>query len=802
MFEDLTRKPVRTVPMLMFGLILLLAGGAFVFGGSVLAMRGGSWYYLISGAVVILAGIQYLRARISGAWLFIASVIGTAIWAVWEAGLSFWPLVSRLAWFLLLLVPALLLIPSLAPRASRGLCYSLAGLTVTGLAGTVIAMFIPHETIRLTEAGTAVAGKAVVEMDAQNGTHDGRTSAGTRFVPFEQIDKDNVKDLEVAWTFRTGEIAGPAAENQNTPLQIDDTVYVCTPLNKVFALDAETGEERWRYDPEVANDKGWPHCRGVGYFDPESYPLSQPGRVEEQVVYAIADPGSEYTEIIHYGVPSNCAARIVLSTLDARLIELDAKTGALCEDFGNGGIVDLNAGTGEARPNFTMSATAPAVGRGLILIAGWVFNDQDTREASGVVRAYNAYSGELVWARESGNPDISQSPSEDGRYTHGTPHVWPTLVHDDTLGLIYLATANSTLDHRGEQRLQVSQDHTASIVALDMDTGREVWRFRSMTHDLWGYGLPTQPALYDITDGEGERVPVLILPTRTGTIITLDRQTGKRIAQTEPRDAAQGGASGDRTVKNPLWPGMPPIDKPYLTEADMWGITPFDQLWCRIEFHSLRHDGPFAPPGVEPSLPFPGNYGGMVSINEDTGLLIVNDTRLPLRGQRLPIGAADDESAKARGSSSPQRGTSLAPMISPLGMPCSAPPYGTLTAIDLGSRQTVWQVPAGTVADTRLFGIPLMAPVPLGMPTRGGPMTTRSGLVFHAGTEDFYLRAYDQDTGQVVWKGRLPAGAQTTPSIYMSPESGRQFVVVSAGSAHNSPVREDYVVAFALPERE
>jgi len=292
----------------------------------------------------------------------------------------------------------------------------------------------------------------------------------------------------------------------------------------------------------------------------------------------------------------------------------------------------------------------------------------------------------------------------------------------------------------------------------------------------------------------------------------LNRETGKPIADVVERGVPQQELAGDKTAPTqPFSVGMPYIGQEALKESDMWGATIYDQLLCRIQFKSLRYDGAFTPPGTTASLQHPGNFGGMnwgsVSINEDTGTMVVNDIRIPLRVQLIPSEHHETSgNGKPHSEFSPMRGTPFvvtnSSFVSPMDVPCQAPPYGTVTGIDLKTRQIIWQRPAGTVQDTAIAGVKVRAPFPIGMPTIGGTVSTRSGLVFFAGTQDYYLRAYDQSTGEELWKARMPVGSQATPMTFVSPSSNRQFVVVSAGGARSSMDRSDLLIAYALPKKQ
>jgi len=791
--------------LVLFGVILVIIGLPLVYGGVQLIFLGGSWYYALAGLGIILSGILYALRHKIGFWLYALIFLATIVWALWEAGLAFWPLVPRLVAPTVVAIFALLLLPLFPYSTRKRGPFAIAGLLVLALIATGIYAFQPHEVTRNAFAKVETPAVPAAAASAGDWRYYGRTPAGTRYAPFDQINKDNVGGLEVAWTFRSGDTPSGSAQDQNTPLFVGDTLYTCSPTNIVHALNPDTGEVKWKFDPQ-AKAPLWQRCRGVSYYEPATVPA-------EATPAAPAD-GTAPAQPAAPAAPATaaCAARIVMTTIDARLIELDARTGEPCADFGTGGTVDLKQGMGEIKPGFYFQTSAPTVMRDLILIGGWVWDNVETGEPSGAVRAFSARTGELVWAWDLGNPAITKLPPEGESYTRGTPNVWSTPAYDDALGLVYLPTGNATPDFWGGHRSKEAEEYSSSVVALDIATGRERWKFQTVHHDIWDYDVPSQPALYDVPDGKGGTAPALIQVTKRGQIFMLDRRDGKPIAEVEEKPVPQGAMEGDWTsATQPYSTGMPSIGTEPFTEARMWGATPFDQLYCRIAFKKMRYDGEFTPPRTDYSLIYPGYYGGMnwgsASVDEANGLLIVNDIRMPQFVTLLPREQADNYGpSAAHDGLGTQLGTPYGALkngfMSPLGVPCHQPPYGTISAIDLKSRQLVWQVPAGTLQDTGPLGMKTGLQIPIGMPSLGGPMTTSGGLVFYAGTQDYYLRAIDVTTGGELWKGRLPVGAQATPMTYTSPETGRQYVIISAGGARQSPDRGDYIVAYALPKKD
>jgi quinate dehydrogenase (quinone) len=774
----------------LVGIVMAACGLYLLWGGVQLVAVGGSWYYLIAGIGFVVSGVLLVTGRPAGLLLYGLVFVATLVWALAEVGIDFWPLVPRLVMPAVLALVVALIAPAVRRAAGRpanaALSYALAGVLAIGLIATGVRAFQATPIVAATGTPAAMAAAPAAATAASDWRHYGKTPAGTRFAPYAQINQGNVDQLQVAWQFRTGDPATNGAEDQSTPMQIGDTVFICTPHNQVFALNAETGEQRWKFDPKASSPM-WQRCRGLGYYETAAAPATPTAPA------------------------AACASRIIMSTIDARLIALDSKTGLPCADFGKDGTVSLGADMGEVKPGYYFQTSAPTVVRGKILIGGWVADSREINEPSGVIRAFDARTGALAWAWDLGNPAVTGAPPPEG-YSRGTPNVWSTPSFDDKLGLVYLPTGNATPDFWGAHRSKAAEEYTAAVVALDIDTGRERWKYRTVHHDLWDYDLPAQPALHDIPDGKGGTIPALVQLTKRGQIFLLNRETGVPLAEVQEKPVPQGGQEGDwLSPTQPYSVGMPSIGTDTLKESDMWGGTPFDQLWCRIAFKKMRYEGEFTPPTLaQRSLLNPGYYGGMnwgsASINESNDYLIVNDIRTPQYVQLIARDVADSSKGVSDGHAglSKQTGTPYGVVkdmfMSPMGIPCVKPPYGTMTAIDLKTRKIVWQVPMGTVQDTGPMGIKMGLPLQVGMPTLGGPVSTQGGVVFYAGTQDFYLRAMDVNTGKELWKGRLPVGAQATPMTYMSPESGRQFVVISAGGARLSPDRGDYIVAYALPK--
>ncbi len=524
----------------------------------------------------------------------------------------------------------------------------------------------------------------------------------------------------------------------------------------IVALDAETGELRWQFDPQVKVPKignFGTTCRGVSYY-----------RAPET----------------HTG---DCVERIVTATTDARMFAVDAKTGARCASFGGNGEINLLPGMGDVKPGFYFVTSPPTIARGRAIIGGWVMDNQEVGEPSGVVRAFDVLTGKFVWAWDMGRPGVNTEPGEGEWYTRGTPNVWSLTSYDDKLGLVYVPTGNETPDYYGAHRSAASEKYASSVVALDVESGDVRWSFQTVHHDIWDYDVPSQPVLFELPQPDGTTVPALVQGTKRGELFLLDRRTGTPLAEVRELPVPQGAVPGDWTPKTqPFSVGMPQFRGPDLTEADMWGLTPLDQLWCRIEFRKLRYEGHFTPPTLTGTLQYPGNAGGFnwgsVAIDEENLLMVVNPLLMSNRLQLYPRDQIPEGLRVSKQAGTPYAMTTR-PFMSPLFVPCQKPPYGTLGVVDLKTREVVWNKPVGTTNESGPFGIGIKLSLPMGVPQTAGTIVTKGGLIFIGGTMDRYFRAFDLRTGEELWHDYLPATAHATPMSYLAPKTQRQVIVLT-----------------------
>ena len=788
--------------LLGLGVIIALLGVALAVGGVKLASLGGSLYFLIGGLAMALSGLLIACRKPAGAWLFAAFLVGTAIWAVADVGLVFWPLFSRVFMFAAIGMVVALVYPWLVGRPARA-AYGVAGVLAVGVVVAAGNMFVAHPSVAPTGAGPGIT--PVNPADAQKDwAHYGNTEGGSRFAALDQINRDTVNKLKVAWTYHTGDVAisdGNGAEDQLTPLQIGNKVFICTPHNNLIALDADTGKELWKNEVN-AKSAVWQRCRGMAYFDATA-PIAQPTQPNSSPIIAASVPAG-----------AQCQRRLLTNTIDARLIAVDADTGKFCEDFGTHGQVDLKAGLGNVPDSYYQLSSAPLIAGTTVVVGGRVADNVQTDMPGGVIRGFDVITGHMRWAFDPGNPEDKNAPADGSTYVRSTPNSWAPMSYDPLMNTLFLPMGSSSTDIYGVERTQLNHKYGASVLALDASTGAEKWVYQTVHNDLWDFDLPMQPSLIDFTaPGTDKAVPAVVIGTKAGQIYVLDRATGKPL--TDVQEVPVKAANIPNEPYSPTQPkslGMPQIGAQTLTESDMWGATPYDQLLCRIDFKGMRYDGLYTAPGTDKSLSFPGSLGGMnwgsISTDPVHGFIFVNDMRLGLWIQMVPSqnkaqSSSGGEALNTGMGAVPLKGTPYAVnknrFLSVAGIPCQAPPFGTLTAIDMKTQKVAWQVPVGTVEDTGPLGIRMHLPIKIGLPTLGGTLSTQGGLIFIAGTQDFYLRAFNSGNGDEIWKARLPVGSQGGPMTYVSPKTGKQYVVITAGGARQSTDRGDYVIAYALP---
>ena len=785
---------------LIIGFVVALIGLILLIGGVMLASHGGSLYYLITGAAMLAAGFFLCRGQMLGGWIYVVIFFLTLIWAVWEVGTNGWALVPRVIAPLVLLVGVLFAMAALSVRPHR---WRMAMASSAGIAAlfivagfTIGALNRPAPLMALPDARLTMNDPALMQV-GQDWPAYGGTYSAHRYSPLDQITPANVGKLKRAWLIHTGDmptskqLAGTYGA-ENTPLKVGNDLFVCTPKNMILSLDPVTGKQRWRYDPKVPDD-AIPYtaaCRGVSYF-------SVPGAV----------------------AGSACANRIIFGSLDARLFALDAATGVPCADFGSNGQVDTKIGMGNTPPGYVSINSPPTIVRGVVVTGHQVLDGQDRLAPSGVIRGFDAVTGKLVWAWDMMHPDWNGYPPPGESWARGTPNMWTIASGDEQLGLVYLPMGNAAADYYSSLRQPAENEYATSLVALDVTTGKPRWHFQAVKNDVWDYDFGAQATLIDYPTAAG-MVPALILPSKQGDIYVLDRRTGQALTPVGTIKAPHGGVEPAQRAPTQIVSDWHTLRKPDLTERDMWGMSPIDQMICRIQFKKASYQGFYTPPTADRrSIEYPGYNGGTdwggIAVDPRRGVIIANYNDMPNYVRLVPRAEANKKGwaprdqargkiGGAEGAGDPQFNTPYAIDVNAgwrlpfTGMLCKQPPYGGIRAIDIATGKTIWDRPFGTARTNGPFGIPSMLPVNIGTPNNGGAVVTAGGLVFIAAATDNLIRAIDMKTGKTIWSDVLPAGGQATPMVYEA--NGKQYVVIYAGGHHfmETPIGDE-VIAYALP---
>jgi quinoprotein glucose dehydrogenase len=601
--------------------------------------------------------------------------------------------------------------------------------------------------------------------------HWGGDRGGTRFSPLAAITPANVGTLVKAWQFRTGDLdtrppeAMARTKFQATPLFVENSVIFCSPFNEVIALDPGTGAQKWRFDPKISTAQvpaNRYNCRGVAYW------------VDDQAAAGAL-----------------CRSRIVTNTNDARLIALDANTGAPCADFGSGGEIRIDIGKPLEWPGEFQITSAPLVSRGVIVVGSAIGDNRRVDAPLGTVRAYDARTGRPRW---------NFDPLLHDGIVAGHANVWAPMSADEERGLVFLPTGSASPDFWGGKR-PGNNEHANSVVALRAETGELAWSFQTVHHDLWDYDVPAQPTLARIDTGDGMR-DVVIQPTKQGFVFVLDRDTGKPVWPVEERSVPQGGAEGEQLSPTQPFPTHVPVLVPQtISPDDVFGLIPFrDRAICREQLAAARNEGPYTPPSTQGTIVFPFTGGGVnwggAAYDPVHQILYANTSRAVHIVKLIPRADAENYKPPPALDFGMQRGAPFAMTravaMSPLGMPCNKPPWGALVAVDLKAGKILWQSTVGTAEDRAPLGVAFS----WGTPLPNGVLITAGGLVF-TGAMDAYLRAFDAKSGAELWQGRLPVPGVANPMTYSW--NGEQYVVIAAGGHSEAGTSiGDSVVAFRL----
>ena len=614
-------------------------------------------------------------------------------------------------------------------------------------------------------------------LDAQSPSdsdwpHYGKDPGGSRYSPLAQIDRNNVKQLQLAWTYRTGwtqqdtQLIRKAAF-EATPILVEGKLFLSTPYDDVIALDPRSGTKIWEFDPHVDLTRNYSEVtsRGVSAWVDSKAKSDQP-----------------------------CRLRVFLGTIDARLIALDGVTGKPCVEFNTNGVVDLarDAATTPEWLGGYQVTSAPAIIHDLVIVGSSVADNWKVDTGRGIVRAFEVRTGKLRWVWDP-IPWASQTKPRTG-----AGNAWSTLAADPDRDLVFVPTGSASPDYYGGIR-KGDNKWANSVVALRASTGELVWSFQVVHHDLWDYDVASQPTLLAWRD----QTPAIVINTKMGHVFVLNRITGKPLIPVEERAVPKSDIPGEES-----WPTQPFSTISLVPEkfapSDAWGASEQDRKWCEDKIKASRSEGIFTPPSRQGTVVFPGNVGGVnwgsAAYDPERHLLIANTNRLLAWVKMIPREQFEAEKHREQdnriyGEFGEQAGAPYGLyrtfIFSPSGAPCNAPPWGTTEAVDLFSGKKVWDVPLGTMIPGKQTGAINL----------GGPIATAGGLVFTAAASDGtnnYLRAFDSDSGAELWKFELPAGGQATPMTYSL--KGKQYLVIAAGGHGKLGSKQgDYVLAFTLP---
>lgn len=590
---------------------------------------------------------------------------------------------------------------------------------------------------------------------------------GSKYSPLEQINRNNVAHLKVAWTYHTGDVSNgktliSRSAFEATPLVVDGVMYFTTPFDRLIALDPETGKQLWTFDPKLDRDNPYNLfiSRGVAFW-------------------------TDGTE-----------KRLLVGTLDGRLFSINAADGKPDDSFGQAGWIDLRAGVADRFPNRGYGMTSPPAIYKNLVICGSLTADGEPLGPKGDVRAFDVHTGKQVWIfhtvaqkGEFGNETWNGDSWKD----RAAVNPWSLVSIDTARGIVFLPLTSPATDFYGGDRKGQGL-FGDSLLALDAATGRRLWHFQTVHHDMWDYDLPAQPNLVTVRRN-GQEIPAVAQVTKTGFTFVFDRVTGRPLYDIREVPVPKSEVPGEQawpTQPEPVAP--PPYARQSMRPDELSSVTPESHAYCAKLVDGAVFGNIFTPVGLNPTILFPGTNGGAnwggASYDPETHTLYVNsmDVGMLYRMVKRPAGSTIPYRPKGLGTPNSRFwDTNL--------YPCQKPPWGFLTAIDLDHGTFRWRSVLGVEDALLAKGLP-----PTGAPNIGGSIVTAGGLVFIGATNDSRFRAFDKQTGKQLWEARLPASAHATPMTFYGRRTKKQYVVIASGGGNKyNSTYSDSLVAFALP---
>ena len=617
-------------------------------------------------------------------------------------------------------------------------------------------------------AAVMLLSASAPSQDTTEWRHYGRDAGGARYSPLRQIDRTNISRLKPAWMYNTGEIPrGRSRSFEATPLMVGGHLFFITPLGQIIALDPATGKEIWRYDAKVN-------------------PETRFGDFTSRGVSTWVDSRKRATDF--------CRRRIFAPTVDARLFALDAATGKLCAEFGDSGFINLRAGLRNAPQNNSEYevTSPPAIVRDLVITGSAVADNNRIDAASGEVRAFDARTGQLRWTWDPVPQDANDAAYGSWRGTNarrtGGANTWSVIAADSARNLIFVPTSSPSPDYFGGERVGDNR-YANSVVALRATTGKVVWHFQTVHHDLWDYDNASPPALFTITRN-GRRIPVVAQANKSGFLYVLHRDTGKPVFPVEERAVPQSDVPGEASSPTQPFSSVEPLGPQRFDIASLSALDSVSRAYCTQRLRGLRNEGVFTPISLRGTIMFPSNIGGAhwggVAYDAAREVAIVPVNTAVAVARLIPENELNMDSARVDGQRTGAQYTRMRGtpywmrreiVRSPTGL-CTPPPLGKLVAVSMKTGRKVWESPLPT-------------------PNLGGAIVTAGGLVFMAGTADRRFRAFNADNGRELWSAELPAGGKATPMTYFY--RGKQYVVIAAGGDGEFFGSGDALIAFALP---